>query len=410
MLSPAVDLYSKYVKKLGYINYENNVEFIKLKKKSLKPTIFIDISSLIVTDHGGGIQRVQKSLVKSWSLNPVLDFDIAPIYFSESENRYLYVNPGQLVFWKSRSEFKSGIVEMSSGDIYFNTDLNYNFAIKNQHFYELLHENKIYAYFMIYDLLPLSMPNFFPTGISTFHEKWFKVAVRNAKLLCISTTVANEVIEWGAQLQIEVQLDTIMLGSNLPNLLESKEEIGVKLPDYKRMNFLIVSTIEVRKGHEQVLDAFEILWSQGIDITLTFVGRRGWKVEELLKRIESHKYISQKLFWFDKVNDQQLIEIYQKSTALINASIGEGFGLPLVEATTYALPLILRDIPVFREIAGDNPWYFATKDSHELAVSLESWIAEYLCGNISPNELMKITSWQDTCNQIVDIFRRDRRV
>jgi glycosyltransferase involved in cell wall biosynthesis len=52
---------------------------------------------------------------------------------------------------------------------------------------------------------------------------------------------------------------------------------------------------------------------------------------------------------------------------LIQTSISEGFGLPLVEAGSQGVPLLLSDIPVFHEIAGDEASYFRVGNSEELA-------------------------------------------
>ena len=97
--------------------------------------------------------------------------------------------------------------------------------------------------------------------------------------------------------------------------------------------------------------------------------------------------------------------MYSDSVALINASIDEGFGLPLVEASVFGLPLILRDIEIFREVAGEKAWYFATNDAEELAASIESWIKEYSKGDIHPNTEIKTVSWRETCMQIEKVFK-----
>jgi glycosyltransferase involved in cell wall biosynthesis len=44
--------------------------------------------------------------------------------------------------------------------------------------------------------------------------------------------------------------------------------------------------------------------------------------------------------------------------ALVSASKDEGFGIPLVEAMKHGLPLVLSDIPIFREIAQDAALFF----------------------------------------------------
>ena len=52
---------------------------------------------------------------------------------------------------------------------------------------------------------------------------------------------------------------------------------------------------------------------------------------------------------------------------MIQASLAEGFGLPIVEAGRMGVPLVLSDIPVFREIAGKEASYFPVGDATALA-------------------------------------------
>ena len=59
------------------------------------------------------------------------------------------------------------------------------------------------------------------------------------------------------------------------------------------------------------------------------------------------------------------------SSSLIAASECEGFGLPLIEAARQGLPVIARDIPVFREVAGDHAFYYSAGRPEELADALE---------------------------------------
>jgi len=380
------------------------------KSESAKPTIFVNVSSLLVKDHGGGIQRVQRSLIDNWGKNPPGEYEISPIHYSESEEKFFYVTPDNESNLKVSQHSKRGVVEMCNGDIYLNTDLDYRFALKNEAFFHSLQKNNVEAYTIIYDLLPLELPEMFPEGIYELHLKWFETALNNSKLLCISKTVEGNVIDWGFDKGLSTVTASINLGSNLFESSTLSQQIRAidqpKLP----INFLIVSTIEVRKSHELVLDAFEILWDEDFEVTLTFVGRRGWKVNNLLSRIKSHKNLNKKLFWFEELSDESLEAIYKESTALINASVGEGFGLPLVEASFFGLPLILRDIQIFREVAGEDAWYFRTADPEGLALSLKSWIENFMDGKVSPSKGIGSFSWQDTCDQIVEIIRKDKAI
>ena len=60
--------------------------------------------------------------------------------------------------------------------------------------------------------------------------------------------------------------------------------------------------------------------------------------------------------------------------SLIAASEGEGFGLPLVEAARHRLPVVARDIPVFREVAGEHAHYFNGIKPADLARAIRDWL------------------------------------
>src|SRR5262249_2265090 len=121
-----------------------------------------------------------------------------------------------------------------------------------------------------------------------------------------------------------------------------------------RISFLMVGAIEPHRGHAQALAAFERLWGEGQGLNLVIIGKQGRMVERLIDRLRAHSELNRRLFWLDGVSDEYLDKVYAASTCLIAASEGEGFGLPLIEAAQHKLPIIARDIPVFREVAGES--------------------------------------------------------
>ncbi|MDR1997423.1 MAG: glycosyltransferase family 4 protein [Candidatus Margulisbacteria bacterium] len=71
------------------------------------------------------------------------------------------------------------------------------------------------------------------------------------------------------------------------------------------------------------------------------------------------------------VSEQKLLELLGQAKALIQPSLYEGFGLPPLEALWLKTPVILSDIPVFKEIYADLPvTFFKTGDSLDLAEKL----------------------------------------
>ncbi len=164
--------------------------------------------------------------------------------------------------------------------------------------------------------------------------------------------------------------------------------------------FLMVGTIEPRKGYAEVLDAFEKLWDAGEKAELWIVGKQGWKAEQLAARLESLSAV-RPLTWYRSIPDDELEDLYRNAECLIAASLDEGFGLPLVEAAHHGLYLIARDIPVFREVCGDSATYF----SSQLPNVLKSWLRDYRRGKARGSADLVQTSWDESVQTLLsEIF------
>lgn len=171
-----------------------------------------------------------------------------------------------------------------------------------------------------------------------------------------------------------------------------------------RLSFLMVGTVEPRKGYAQALAAFEQLWQQAIDMNLVIVGQQGWMVESLIEKLRGHDEVGKRLFWLEGISDEYLEKVYAASTCLIAASEGEGFGLPLTEAARHGLPIISRDIPVFREVAGEHAWYFTGCEPSDLATSILEWLQLYRMNGHPRADSMPWLTWRQSAERLKQII------
>jgi glycosyltransferase involved in cell wall biosynthesis len=72
------------------------------------------------------------------------------------------------------------------------------------------------------------------------------------------------------------------------------------------------------------------------------------------------------------VSDEEYVSILSTATALVTASLNEGFGLPLVEAMAGGTPVVVSDIPIFREIGGDAAVYFDPRSTESFAEAVST--------------------------------------
>ena len=159
-------------------------------------------------------------------------------------------------------------------------------------------------------------------------------------------------------------------------------------------SFLMVGTIEPRKGHEIVLNTFERLWGKGQDDKLCIIGRPGWNMDSFAERLRSHPEAGKRLLLIENASDELLLDAYQKADALIQASAGEGFGLPLIEAGDYGKPVLCSDIPVFHEIGGENVLYFR-RDPEGLADCIRYFKEHRGTDQIPDSRKISRRTWDD---------------
>ena len=228
---------------------------------------------------------------------------------------------------------------------------------------------------VIYDLIPLTHPQFYDTRLVQIFNEWFDWITRTADgYIAISATVRDQVREEllrrvGPQQVKTLWFDYFHLGSEL----DLSDDASVVEPRLVRLFegqdpvFLMVSTIEPRKNHDYLIDAFERAWAMGSNARLCIAGRIGWKCDALVDRVRQHPELNKRLFMFNSLTDKSLEHAYSQATALVFPSYVEGFGLPLVEAMQRGLPAMGSDIPVFREIGGEFMAYFDLADPQSLA-------------------------------------------
>jgi glycosyltransferase involved in cell wall biosynthesis len=168
----------------------------------------------------------------------------------------------------------------------------------------------------------------------------------------------------------------------------------------ERPCILMVATIEPRKGQQQVLDALDLLWDEGNDLNLVLVGKSGWGMEQFENRLQRHPQRDKQLFWLRGISDEMLQQVYAASSLLLSASTGEGFGLPLIEAAQHGLPILARDIPVFREIAGDHALYFSGDKPRDLAMAIRQWQRLHGACEVPSSAGLNYLSWKQSASQL----------
>lgn len=128
---------------------------------------------------------------------------------------------------------------------------------------------------------------------------------------------------------------------------------------------LHVGTLEPRKNLLTLIAAWRLLRRrrrQGSEPpALVLAGRYGWQTGEIRRAVEAAAAEGW-LIHFGYVSQEELIALYRRARLVALPSWYEGFGLPVVEAMWAGTPLVLADIPVFHEVAGDAALFAPPRD------------------------------------------------
>jgi glycosyltransferase involved in cell wall biosynthesis len=96
-------------------------------------------------------------------------------------------------------------------------------------------------------------------------------------------------------------------------------------------------------------------------LPLFVIGEYGWKSSAVRRKLLDN---NQDVRWLGKICDSSLKFLYSSAKVFISASKAEGFNLPVREALSFGVPVVISDIPIHRELYRDEAFFF-TFDSTE---------------------------------------------
>ncbi len=224
--------------------------------------------------------------------------------------------------------------------------------------------------------------------------------VKNAKRIITPTdSVKKQLFEiYGVQYMEKIT--PVFEGVNY-ELMNAKENISLK-KDFPKRFFLYVGNFYPHKNVGALVAAYKSLKT---DTELILVGPTNYFSDKLKEEIAAEGIKNIRFYHTGKVED--LVFFYKNALALVNPSISEGFGLPLVEAAYFNLPIIASNLDVFKELFGEEYIYFDPKDVKSIAGKLEKFIEYSKSKNpkVNYSTLLKNYSFEKMTREIADIYK-----
>ncbi len=372
-----------------------------------RPRLYVDVSVICRQDAGTGIQRLVRAVSRHLLSAPASRWEVIPVAATRKR-------PYHRIAWPEDGGADDAATPMAgrAGDVFLGLDFALETIVAHREQLVAFKQGGGTLWFLMYDLLPLQQPGWFSDALVVRYRRWLRtLAVLADGFFCISEPVESELraeLSSVHGLGDEVRTRVLPMGSDFsvrrPRAAPACDDTLAALRAMaQRRSALMVGTLEPRKGHADVLGAFDLLWSRGLACNLVIAGQAGWKTEPLQRRIQDHPEHGIRLFWLADAGDDTLEALYAACTGVIAASYGEGFGLPVIEALRHAKPVLARDLPVFRMHEAAGVRYFPEAPTHgQLADVIGNWIAH----PPTPDQVPVLASWTDTARALLEELAR----
>lgn len=346
--------------------------------------IYIDVTNIPELAQYTGIPRVVSELIIRFVKK---NADIVPVSWSSPDHAYRILDCRALA---ENMESMSGNADkcytgefllpeqFEEGSVFFEANSCWHTLPNRSWLLPELKKRNIRIMVLIHDIIPVRSPQYMKDITLLRFMEFLTAHMTWADDIMVTThAVEKDILDLFHELEMRPKpVHVIGLGADFTAQGKKSDE-AVDMSIIKKLNgrrfLLTVGTVEPRKNHKVLVDAYEKKISS-LDTDVVIVGRTGWGMEELMARIEGNKKYNRGIYVFSGVNDATLAKLYSMAYMVVFPSYTEGYGLPTIEALISGIPAVCSDIPVMREVGGDFCEYFPAGDSTVLSDIVESYI------------------------------------
>jgi glycosyltransferase involved in cell wall biosynthesis len=214
--------------------------------------------------------------------------------------------------------------------------------------------------FMVHDLIPITHPQYCRPGGAETHAKRIDQMLRLGAGIIGNSQATLDILSAYANLA-SLPLPAMVAAWLGATPLPASDTKPLKIT---QPFFVSLGTIEGRKNHLMLLQIWQSMIAQlGPSAPrLIIIGQRGWKADEAFTLLDNDATLRNHVIELPRCSDAELAHYLRDAQALLFPSFAEGFGMPLIEALGVGTPVIVSDLEVFRELAGDVPEYVPPSD------------------------------------------------
>jgi glycosyltransferase involved in cell wall biosynthesis len=197
-----------------------------------------------------------------------------------------------------------------------------------------------------YDFIPVISPELIQTQLPDRFTRYLQAVKHAHRVVAISGSATREFRGFGEMLAAQ--------GLRGPEVLECVLPVEVPAGDPEPQHVpplvVCIGSFEPRKNQVAVLHAAELLWREGLDFQLQFIGASGYATE-FDRTVERLRSAGRPVRRRSGVGDSELWRTMRSARFTVFVSLHEGFGLPVAESLACGTPCLTSDYGSTREVA-----------------------------------------------------------
>lgn len=240
----------------------------------------------------------------------------------------------------------------------------------------------------------LSKSDFNKSPLLTLIEKM--TIRKNHSVMAVSNEALKDYLK-----TIKKTKKTFVLKNYIADLFFEKNLKEKTFNQLQSLKIIAVGNLKKAKNYNYLLQSFLLL--KEFDVSLDIFGNTDHSLYTELQSVINRNHLPVTF----KGPADNMHELYSNYDAFVMSSTNEGFGIAAVEAMACGLPVMLSDIPVFREVTFNNALFFDLNDPLALASLIKQIIQKkFNLKEISQKgiEIAKLYTKQNYLEKLFSIY------
>jgi glycosyltransferase involved in cell wall biosynthesis len=205
-----------------------------------------------------------------------------------------------------------------------------------------------------YDAIPVVSADMVPDAETERFVRYLTIVKHSHRVAGISVAATAEFAGFGDAVEAQGLTPPTTVEITLPIALPDEVSAERTTPDDVPL-VLCVGSQEARKNHLAVLFAAEMLWREGLEFRLRFIGGGSLAfIRTFDRRVAALRRQGRRIEVLRGVDDSVLVSSYAEARFTVFPSLHEGYGLPVAESLARGVPVVTSDYGSTAEIAVDG--------------------------------------------------------